>query len=221
MKLNSFFILIFAIMALPIALSAPDEASGVVTYVVDGDTLDIRINKTDPRIETTIERIRLADLDSPEMSTPEGALAKNFTAAILLNKTVWLDIDDKAEDGRDLNGRLVCVLYLTDLEGQPITSPCFNRILVDSDHAEMKDYWNEFNPSEWWPALDTSTVVIPGSVSTTSAAKRFIGSISSNRYHYTWCQWAERINEESAIWFSSSQDAKAQGYLPCGICDPP
>lgn len=76
------------------------------------------------------------------MSTPEGPFAKDFTVAILLNKTVWLDIDNKAEDGRDLYGWLVCVVYLTDLEGQPIQSPCFNRILVDSEHAEVKDYSN-------------------------------------------------------------------------------
>jgi hypothetical protein len=52
---------------LPImALAAPDEASGVVTNVVDGDTFDLRIEKTDPRILYEIERVRLADVDSPE-----------------------------------------------------------------------------------------------------------------------------------------------------------
>jgi micrococcal nuclease len=213
--------LLLVILVLPVALSAPDEASGVVTYVVDGDTFDVQIDKTDPRIQNPIERIRLADVDSPEMSTPEGPFAKNFTSAILLNKTVWLDIDDKAEDGRDLYGWLVCVVYLTDPEGQPIPSPCFNRILVDSDHAEVTDYSNEFDSEVWWPALEISTVVIPGSASTISAAKRFVGSANSNRYHYTWCQWAESISSENKVWFSSSKDAKAQGYLPCGICDPP
>jgi len=45
---------------LPILASAtPDEASGVVTNVVDGDTFDIRIEKTDPRVIYEIERVRL------------------------------------------------------------------------------------------------------------------------------------------------------------------
>ena len=56
---------------LPIlALGAPYEASGIVTNVVDGDTFDLRIDKTDPRIIYEIERVRLADVDSPEMRTP-------------------------------------------------------------------------------------------------------------------------------------------------------
>ncbi len=49
----------------------------------------------------------------------------------------------------------------------------------------------------------------------------FVGSIKSNKYHYPSCQWAEKIKPENEIWFSSSQDARNQGYVPCKVCSPP
>lgn len=218
---------------LSVAMGAPDEASGIVTYVVAGDTFDIQIEHTDPRIKSSVERIRLADVDSPEMSTPEGILAKDFTAAILLDKKVWLDIDDKAEDGRGPYGWLICVVYLAGLDGQPISSPSFNRILVDSGHAVVKDYTNEFDPDDWWPseesvskmAPEITTKLIsevkPGPAPIVSGEKKFVGSIKSNKYHYPWCKWAKKISPQNEIWFSSSEDARAHGYVPCKVCNPP
>jgi len=54
-----------------------------------------------------------------------------------------------------------------------------------------------------------------------SDQKVFVGSIKSNKYHYPDCQWAKKILPENEIWFSSSQDAKAHGYVPCKVCNPP
>ncbi len=77
MRLKPILALLLLASIMPIlAAAAPDEASGIVTNVVDGDTFDLRIDKTDPRIIYEIERVRLADVDSPEMSTPEGPPAK-------------------------------------------------------------------------------------------------------------------------------------------------
>jgi hypothetical protein len=54
-----------------------------------------------------------------------------------------------------------------------------------------------------------------------ASEKVFVGSIKSNKYHYPSCQWAQKIKPENEIWFSSSQDARAQGYVPCKVCSPP
>lgn len=50
---------------------------------------------------------------------------------------------------------------------------------------------------------------------------KFVGSINSNKYHYPSCQWAQRIYAENEIWFSSSEDARNHGYVPCKVCSPP
>ena len=162
-RLKLIFALLMLVSILPtVALAVPTEASGTVTNVVDGDTFDIRVEVTDPRIIYEIERVRLADVDSPEMSTSEGPLAKVFTTAILLDKKVWLDIDDRSEDGRGPYDRLICAVYLAGSDGQLITYPCFNRMLVDYGYAEVKDFTtNEFNPDNWWTSGGPASVDAP------------------------------------------------------------
>ncbi|MGV8175607.1 MAG: thermonuclease family protein [Methanothrix sp.] len=133
------------------ALAAHDEAYGIVTNVVDGDTFDVAIEKASPKVSYSVERIRLADVDSPEMATVEGPAAKDFTYSILLNKRVYLDIDDLSATGRDRYDRLVCVARLSGVRGQIIPAPSFNRMLIDGGHAWQKDFKdNEFDPQDWW-----------------------------------------------------------------------
>ncbi|RQW79803.1 MAG: hypothetical protein EHM14_07380 [Methanothrix sp.] len=146
--------LLLCFILIPIAsLAAQDEAYGIVTNVVDGDTFDIAIEKGDARTTSDVERVRLADVNSPEMDTARGPLARDFTFAVLMNKRVYLDIDDQSSNGRDTYGRLIAVVYLTGFYGQPLTSPNFNRLLVDSGHAELNNFTNnEFVPSNWWSA---------------------------------------------------------------------
>jgi len=219
-RLKPVLILLILASLLPIlALGAPDEASGIVTNVVDGDTFDLRIDKTDPRIIYEIERVRLADVDSPEMSTPEGEPAKVYTTEALLGKKVWLDIDDKSRDGRDPYGRLIAVVYLEDLDGTINTTHPFNRLLVDAGHAIVKDFTNnEFDPATWWEEGIPQPVLSPVPDTTTG---QFVGSVKSDKYHYPSCKWGKSIASHNEIWFSSSQEAREAGYVHCGVCKPP
>jgi endonuclease YncB( thermonuclease family) len=144
-----------------IALAAQDEAYGIVTNVVDGDTFDVTIEKAGAKVAYNVERIRLADVDSPEMESEKGPGARDFTYAVLKNKRVYLDIDDFTATGRDSYGRLICVAYLTGFYGQPLAAPNFNRLLVDSGHARLENFTNnEFDPQDWrsGQALQTKTV---------------------------------------------------------------
>lgn len=49
----------------------------------------------------------------------------------------------------------------------------------------------------------------------------YVGSARSNKYHYPWCRWAKKINPENLVSFSSPEDARRQGYVPCKVCHPP
>lgn len=150
MLLMSFFIFMLLIMLSAIAAATLDEAYGTVTKVVDGDTFDVTIEKASPKVSYAVERIRLADIDSPEMDSDEGIAARDFTYAVLMNKRVYLDIDDYSSNGRDSYGRLICLAYLAGVYGQPISTPNFNRLLVDSGHARLDNFTNnEFDPGNW------------------------------------------------------------------------
>ena len=146
---------------LPIACQAAlDETYGVVANVIDGDTFDVTIQKADSRIVSGMERVRLADVNSPELNSPQGSEARDFTYAVLMNKRVYLDIDDLSASGRDKYGRLICVAYLSGFYGQPLRSPNFNRMLVDSGHAKLENFTNnEFNPDDWWSDNEAQSMV--------------------------------------------------------------
>jgi len=51
--------------------------------------------------------------------------------------------------------------------------------------------------------------------------KVYVGSIDSNVYHSPWCRYVKQIYPENKIWFSSASDARAHGYRPCKVCNPP
>ncbi|MGB7533028.1 MAG: lamin tail domain-containing protein [Halobacteriota archaeon] len=77
--------------------------SGVVIKVVDGDTFDVK----------EIGRIRLADVNTPEIDTEEGKEAKEYVKELCYQKKVYLDIDDLYTTGK--YGRIVAVVYILTL----------------------------------------------------------------------------------------------------------
>ena len=52
----------------------------------------------------------------------------------------------------------------------------------------------------------------------TSNTSQLVGSKNGTKYHYTWCASAQRITEANRRYFSSVQDAEAQGYTPASNC---
>jgi hypothetical protein len=50
---------------------------------------------------------------------------------------------------------------------------------------------------------------------------KYVGSITSNKYHYPHCKWAAEINPKKLRTFSSAKEARERGYIPCPTCGPP
>jgi micrococcal nuclease len=169
--------------------------------------------------------VRLADIDCPEIGAQGGPEAKVYTASLLQNRVVYLDVDNTT--GKDSYGRYVCVAYLANPDGSINIYQNINRILVNGGHACIWDFSNnEFNPADWWGGQIPSTACIKGSDESPTPVPvvndgPFVGSIKSDKYHYTSCSAAKKIKPANEIWFSSSDDARSQGYVPCGICYPP
>ena len=193
--------LLFVALALllPLAPALSDEARSKVTYVTDGDTITVE----------GLGVVRLADVDSPELAVTGGPEAKEYTRKQLLGKLVFLDLDNRT--GLDRYGRKVCVVFLANANGT--VGEIFNRMLVDAGHATVEDVRdNEFDPREWWANVDANSGPF--------ANKKFVGSTKSDKYHYPECRWAKKISPDNEIWFSSLDDAKMKGYVPCGVCHP-
>lgn len=93
------------VLIIPLAMALSNEAAGPVTYVTDGDTIAV----------DGVGVVRLADVNSPELGAPGGAEAKEYTREQLLEKRVFLDLDNKT--GTDKYGRKVCVVLLANSDG--------------------------------------------------------------------------------------------------------
>ncbi len=111
------------------------DSTGTAYYIVDGDTLNV----------TSVGRIRLADIDTPESGDPGYAAAKNYLSSLVYNKEVYVDEDNKT--GYDPYGRMVAVIYVyyndTHLKN-------VNKALLVAGHAVILNFDNnEFDPYSW------------------------------------------------------------------------
>lgn len=111
------------------------DAVDVVSTVVDGDTFNT----------TSMGKVRLADINAPEMGELGCNESKDFLNNLIFGREVCLDIDDIKRT--DQYGRLVCVVYVEHNSSHFLN---VNKALVVSGNAEIIDYTdNEFNPYTW------------------------------------------------------------------------
>ena len=110
-------------------------------------------------------------------------------------------------------------VYRTDTNGNIVVTTDGQTYTVTTG----KQSWNTASST---PKSTASAVAWPATatISTTTATSSqgpFVGSAKSDKYHYPGCSAAKNIKSANLVTFSSSADARAQGYVPCGKCHPP
>jgi micrococcal nuclease len=134
-----------------VAAALPIEANAIVTYVVDGDTVDVDVDGRD-------ERVRLIGIDTPETKRPDtpvecfGPEATDFVTTLLrVGTPVRLERDVvgrddfgrllayvfRAEDGMFVNHEIVRRGY-----ARPLTFPpnvVYSELFVDAARAAEAD----------------------------------------------------------------------------------
>ncbi len=113
-----------------------------VTSIVDGDTFDTNDG----------DRIRLADINTPENGEAGYEQATAYLDGLIYGETVYLDIDDLYR-WDNTGERLVCVVYVSHNVTHYMN---VNMALLEVDYAVVWEHDNEFNPSTW--SLYTSKV---------------------------------------------------------------
>lgn len=93
------------------------EAHGLCYKVIDGDTIWVK----------GIGKVRLVQVNTPERGEPGYKEAKNFVKKVCLNKTVYLDIDDKKP--KDKYNRTLAIVYVGNMD--------LNQELLNRDLAEV------------------------------------------------------------------------------------
>ena len=108
----------FLVILLPLVASAAvgQTLFGTVTRVVDGDTVAFKVH------DGPIEKVRLADIDTPERDQPWGTEATTALRQWSMSKPARIEVVDT-----DRYGRLVATLWIDDEN--------INRRLVKEGHA--------------------------------------------------------------------------------------
>lgn len=185
-----------------------------VIRVIDGDTIEVDIDGKS-------YKVRYIGIDTPETVHPtrgeepygKEACAKN--RELVEGKVVRLEKDVSETDKYD---RLLRYVWVSDL--------MVNAELVRLGYAQVTTYPPDVKYQDLFLKLQREAREagrgLWGARSTAPpSGAKYVGSIKSNKYHYPDCYWAEQIEPENLIWFSSAREALDMGYVPCKVCSPP
>ena len=113
-------------------------------------------------------------------------------------------------------------IYRTDTNGNIVITTDGTSYSISSQKlsAVPASTTSQTKPSAYTPTVTQASSPITTPSSTVSGGP-FVGSSKSDKYHYPSCSAAKKIKPANLVTFSSSADARAQGYVPCGICHPP
>jgi len=104
--------------------------------------------------------------------------------------------------------------YRTDLDGNIVVSTDGVGYTVSTQRQSIGSTVSQTKTPSYIQSAGAIT-------STSAASQQFVGSTKSNKYHYPGCSAAQKIKPANEIWFTSTEDARAHGYVQCGICHPP
>jgi len=205
-----------------------------VTKVVDGDTIYIKLSNGSE------EKVRFIGVDTPESTIqhePYGQEASNYTKSKLSGKTVYLEKDVSE---RDKYNRLLRYVWLEkpgEISDTEIRSKMFNAILLLEGYAQVAtyppnvkyvDYFTKYQTEAreaskglWGIEVTEAEPEPQPAPSQAVSTETFVGSANSNKYHYPDCRWAKKISAANLVEFSSAEEARKAGYVPCKVCSPP
>lgn len=164
--MKSLIIVILIILGCLNAAMAYDEVSGKVISVVDGTTLEVAGS------DKQIYKIRLAGIDSPELTQAYGSEAKSFLEKIALKKSVTAKIIGKDRWGRYLAEILIegSTDPRVELLKQGLTWTTERNQLPDLEEYRVqaqqrgRGLWRQNDPTPPWIYRRQQTMLQPKSI---------------------------------------------------------
>ena len=118
-------ILVSAIVLLMLATTSylfADIITTTLTRIIDGDTIIVCLAAHPPRACPPacagLRRVRLADIDAPELKQPHGEAARSFLAALIADKSIRCD-----SSKTDRYGRLLATLNSRNVIRRALIAP--------------------------------------------------------------------------------------------------
>ena len=220
--------LAISLMSLWFAAASPALAplTGQVVAVHDGDTLTVQN-------ESSLYKVRLSDVDAPEMGQVFGKQARQFTEQMAVGRRVRVNVsmidmhgrrvgEVIVEDGRVLNEELVHA----GLAWYYRVNPIKNERLQKLEHFAFQKklgLWVEKEPLPPWEYRRESHIPdVPATADQVDYDRIFNYGIVGNRRHKTvrWpaCKKYRQTRQQQALIFHSLQQARAMGFKPAKDC---
>lgn len=66
----------------------------------------------------------------------------------------------------------------------------------------------------------TENTAATTNASTTSTNTTYIGNSNTHKFHLASCRYVSKMSEDHKVYFNTRDEAIAQGYVPCKVCNP-
>jgi len=229
-------LLITVVMLLAFGANAEDKkppkdwskaAAFKVLRAIDGDTIEVEQDGKPVKV-------RLIGVDTPETVHPSkpvqeyGKEASRFTANLLKGESVYLEFDREKTDkyGRTLafvyrapDGLLVNAEVIRQGYGHAYTKYPFNAGLMDQFRAHERAA-REAGRGLWGSAEGIDGKDTKAGAGRPAPAGAAAGAVyltkSGTKYHADGCRFLSKSKIPCTL-----ADAKAKGFGPCSVCNPP
>jgi endonuclease YncB( thermonuclease family) len=209
-----------------LAATPVQTLSGKVVAVHDGDTFTLKNGRN-------VYKVRLSDVDAPEMRQVFGKQAYQFTKQKVLGRRVWVKVawidthgrrigEVIAEDGWVLNEELVDAGLAWYYRVNPVRN---DRLRKLEQHAFTKKLglWVEKDPVPPWEFRRESHIPdAPATASQVDYDRIFHYGIVGNRrtkiVRWPACKNYRSHRAKQAVVFHSLQQARRMGFQPARDC---
>ena len=209
---------------------APQPVTGRVVAVHDGDTISVRTARG-------VERVRLADIDCPEIGQPHGAQAKAFTFRLVFGHDVSIETRGLDQYTRvigrvDVGGTDVSDALVRAGWAWVYTRGAADRALSEAERSARArgiGLWADVSPTPPWAwrrahdpngskagAPETPRRMSADRVDPRDARGPFHGNTQSRVFHRPECPHYNCKHCDEA--FLSVESAIEAGYTPAGDC---
>jgi len=170
-----------------------------VTYVVDGDTLDL----------SNGDRIRFSGINTPETGECYYQEAKDALKSLVLGKEVYIE-SDRSDEGK--YGRKLRYIYLDDV--------MINELLVENGYARVYDKYKD-DTKRYDELKEAEKIAIDQIIGVWACDQDpfkgclFVGSKNSDVYHALDCKWAKKIKPENLVCYRSLDELEGKRQSNC------
>ena len=205
-----FFLVVWALCTFPLSAALPEEFSGKVIGVTDGDTLTVLRGRSPVKI-------RLQGIDCPESGQDFGSRAKSLTSELSFGQAVKVQghgldrygrtvADVILPDGRSLNQELVREGVAWWFRKYAPHDSTLSRLEAEA-RAAKRGLWSQPNPIPPWEWRARPLGTVPAELQ-----GKVIGNRRSKVYHEPGCKNVASISSRNRVVFNTAEAAGKAGF---------